>query len=170
MSSKQNVVADFFAGRKRAAFADELSADAMPVLKKIVKPRAKRQLAAKSNAISLSRPAQLAITAGDGEGDAAEASEILADKVSASSSQAVVAGAVAASTSQPAVAPEVGDLAVGVLAAPAVGIVKRSTTIGLLVSPEIPLRPTCGKCKSSIMDPLRAVVTGKGPGCWECPE
>ena len=142
MSSTQNAVADFFAGRKRAASADELSADAMPVLKKIVKPRAKRQLAAKSNAISFSRPAQLTITAGGGEGDAAAAeSEIVADEFSASSSQAGVAGAVAASSSQPAVAPEVGDLAVGVLAASAVGIVMRQPTIGLLVSLEIPLQP-----------------------------
>ena len=37
----------------------------------------------------------------------------------------------------------------------------------VLTAPEIPLQPQCTKCKIAV-DPLRAQITGKGPGHWKC--
>jgi hypothetical protein len=40
--------------------------------------------------------------------------------------------------------------------------------VALVVPPEIVLQPVCSKCKTTV-DPVRAILTGKGPGCWKCP-
>jgi hypothetical protein len=42
-----------------------------------------------------------------------------------------------------------------------------ATSRAMIASPSIVLTPMCSKCKIEV-DPVRAVLTGKGPGCWRC--
>jgi len=43
----------------------------------------------------------------------------------------------------------------------------KKTAVAILQAPTIPLTPTCSKCKR-LVDPLRAVMTGKCSGVWKC--
>ena len=155
MSARQVAVTAFFAGRPREASAF------------VAAPRNRRSFAPTSQPDPLPMLAitNAEATADDIVGADAETElEAELDAVMASD------GAVAASSPDGPIDSADGDVDVGACAASAVDITRRATTVGLLMSLEIPLRPTCGKCKELIMDPLKAVVAGKGAGCWKCPE
>ncbi len=151
MSSRQAAVAAFFAGHKREAAA-------------FVSAPKRRRLSAPSS--QLVPPPVLATHDGEASDAVCTDTEFEAELLAAVACDAEVAAysAVAASS-----ADELAAAADGVVN-PAVYIAPRSTTIGLLESPEIPLQPTCGKCILVIMGPLKSIVTGRGAGCWKCLE